>query len=134
MSEAEVLASYLNGSIVLMNRDNCTFSTKVKNAQTLGAIGVIIGNGKDDENQYVSMLGEGNTSTIDITSIFILYDDFQYLYDLLYNSPENIIYAMIDSDGLFQDTYFFQDIVIFGSVFCLFFFFGKKKKKKKKLF
>ncbi len=55
-------ANSLTGKIALINRGNCNFTIKVKNAQNAGAIGVIMVN--NVPGALVTMAGDDNTITI----------------------------------------------------------------------
>ena len=59
-------AALMNGKIVILRRGTCTFAVKVKAAQDLGAIAVIIVNNADGE---ISMSGSDATITIPAISV-----------------------------------------------------------------
>jgi extracellular elastinolytic metalloproteinase len=63
----EAITTALAGSIALIDRGNCTFVVKVKNAQVAGAVGAIIANQLGDS---IFTMG-GADATITISSVFI---------------------------------------------------------------
>ncbi len=63
------------GAIALIDRGNCTFVTKVRNAENSGAIAVIVANNAGDD--LVIMLDDGTGSEIITPSIFIAQSDGQ---------------------------------------------------------
>ena len=78
-------AGSLNGTYALVLRGTCTFATKVENAQTAGAAGVIIVNNVGDDT-LVSPSGLNGLTTIPCT--FVGYDDGQ---SLLGSLPANAL-------------------------------------------
>ncbi len=73
-------ASDLAGKIALIDRANCNFTVKVKNAQDAGAAAVIMVNNLPDA-ALVTMGGDDNTITI--PAVFISYEDGQLIKDQL---------------------------------------------------
>ena len=61
------------GEIALINRGACTFSTKIRNAETAGAIGVIIGN--NVPGPPISMAQDGTPSQPTIPGVMVSYPD-----------------------------------------------------------
>lgn len=80
---ASANAAQLAGKIALIDRGSCSFTIKYKNAQTAGAIAVIVANVAPDDPRYTT--GRGNTlltmsgsdNTILIPGVFIGYDSSQ---------------------------------------------------------
>jgi len=64
-------ADALTGTVALIQRGDCTFSTKVNNAAALGAVGTIIFNHTSGGNSRVTMVGD----PVDIPAGFIAHDD-----------------------------------------------------------
>jgi hypothetical protein len=71
----EAITNAMAGKIALIDRGNCDFTVKVKNAQNAGAIAAIVANNAGDT--YVRMLG--TDPTITIPSVFITQTDGQTL-------------------------------------------------------
>jgi len=95
---------YLN-NIVLVQRGECTFSEKTYNLQKLGAIGVIIGDYSSDNPDEWVIMNKNDNNIINIPSIFIQYKSYKKIINIyndnkIYN--DNIIYATLDTDGLFH--------------------------------
>lgn len=87
--------SALAGKIALINRGNCNFTVKVKNAQLAGAIGVIMVNNVTGPN--VTMAGSDNTITI--PAVFISQMDGGFFAAQLANNLNVTLYAAnIDGD------------------------------------
>ncbi|MBS1251209.1 MAG: Minor extracellular protease vpr [Anaerolineales bacterium] len=70
--EDVVNAGQLNGQIALIDRGDCTFVTKVRNAQQAGAVAVII---VDDGRGLVGMADDGSGSDITIPSVMVSQGD-----------------------------------------------------------
>ena len=104
------------GEIVLIVRGNCTFSKKVYHSQLLGASGVIIGdyNTSNGEEWIVMSKDSNDGYVINIPSVFVPHNTYQWIYRLLLsyddalddddgsdddNDDNDIVYAMLDSDG-----------------------------------
>jgi len=85
----------LNGNIALIDRGDCTFVSKIENAQACDAIAVIICNCEpfsenciaNSNTEILNMSGESNS--INIPSIFISYNDCQLVKSSL-NQEENV--------------------------------------------
>jgi extracellular elastinolytic metalloproteinase len=71
----EAIADAVAGKIALIDRGNCEFTVKVKNAQNAGAIAAIVANNAGDE----LFLMDGTDPTITIPSVFISQTDGQTL-------------------------------------------------------
>jgi len=78
------ICTNLQGNIVLIDRGQCNFTTKVENAQSCGAIGVVICNCQPgpgwcaaDADVLITMASGGTTAIIDIPAVFMLYEDCQ---------------------------------------------------------
>ncbi len=61
----------LEGKVALVKRGTCNFSTKVNNAEQLGAKGVVIFNHEEGGNQWVTMSG----GKVNVPAGFIRFDD-----------------------------------------------------------
>ena len=79
-------AAELSGKIVLIDRGNCNFVLKVKAAQEVGAIGVIVGNNAAGAPASMS----GSDPSITIPSAMISMDHAQMLKVALLNGPVTI--------------------------------------------
>lgn len=66
----------LNGKIAVIYRNNCSFSTKLKNAQDMGAIAAIVIN---RDNSVIDMAGGQAGSSVTIPAIFLSSDDGETL-------------------------------------------------------
>jgi len=79
----------LNGNIALVDRGDCTFTSKIENAQACGAIAVMICNCEPftedclatSTTELVTMTG--SSSIVNIPSIFISYEDCQLIKNTL---------------------------------------------------
>lgn len=69
------IANSITGKIALINRGNCNFSIKIKNAQTAGAIGAIVINNVAGE----PIIMGGSDNTVTIPAIMISQEDGQLL-------------------------------------------------------
>ncbi|HEY0156360.1 MAG TPA: M36 family metallopeptidase [Thermoanaerobaculia bacterium] len=67
------ISTVLTGRIAVIDRGNCDFVVKVKNAQLKGAIGVIVANHVTGGDSLMSM--GGTDSSITIPSLFVGYTD-----------------------------------------------------------
>ena len=84
----------LSGKIAIIDRGNCTFVIKIKNAQNAGAIGVIMVNNVDG---LLTMAGADNTITI--PAVLISTDDGAILKGQVANNENITLYATnIDGD------------------------------------
>jgi extracellular elastinolytic metalloproteinase len=63
----ESITSAVSGSIAVVDRGNCDFTVKVKNAQLAGAIGVVVANNQGDS---IIVMG-GTDTTITIPALFV---------------------------------------------------------------
>lgn len=87
-------AAALSGKIALIDRGNCNFTVKVKNAQLAGAIGVIMVNNIDG----IVLMG-GSDNTITIPAVFITQDDGIIFKAQLANNLNVTLYATtLDGD------------------------------------
>ncbi len=91
-------AATLAGKIALIDRGNCGFTVKVKNAQINGAIGAIIAN-----NQATGLVTmSGTDATITVPSLFITLDDGNTIRSLLSSQVVNVTLVrdpLPDRDG-----------------------------------
>lgn len=86
----------VTGKIALINRGNCNFAVKVKNAQNAGAIGVIMVN--NVPGALVTMAGDDNT--INIPAVFISQSDGLLFSGQLGNNLNvTLSAALIDGDA-----------------------------------
>ncbi|HFX18233.1 MAG TPA: T9SS type A sorting domain-containing protein, partial [Flavobacteriales bacterium] len=79
---ALVNASEVNGNIAVIQRGDCNFVDKVKNAQNSGAIGVLMINNVSGN----PIIMGGDDSTITIPAVMISKDDGQAIIDALQNN------------------------------------------------
>lgn len=87
-----ITANSLTGKIAYIQRGDCNFSIKVRNAQDAGAVAAIIANNKveDPDTQLSNMIGSTDPGII-IPSVFINKVDAAYFNDLFTNQqPVNI--------------------------------------------
>ena len=68
-------AGAISGNIAFIDRGNCNFTVKVKNAQNAGAVGVIIGNVSGSPNETIPPGMAGSDSTITISSVSLAVGD-----------------------------------------------------------
>jgi extracellular elastinolytic metalloproteinase len=101
-------ASALNGQIALVDRGNCTFVIKVKNAQAAGALAVVVINNLN--NAPITM--GGNSSGINIPSIMISKSDGEKLKNALKSSSVNIsLYDSTSSGTVWLDSDFDNGVI-----------------------
>jgi hypothetical protein len=96
----------LAGKIVVINRGNCPFVEKVKNAQNAGAIAVIVlNNDVANPDQIITMAGADPTITI--PAIFVSYNFGQALLDQMALGTVNLTIKddvpFVNSDGDFDN-------------------------------
>src|SRR5262249_51906998 len=65
-------ATFTAGNIALIDRGTCTFSTKVRNAQTAGAIGVIVAN---NQPGIIGMSPDGTPNQPTIPAVMVTQAD-----------------------------------------------------------
>uniref|UniRef100_A0A1D1Z0R5 RING-type E3 ubiquitin transferase n=1 Tax=Anthurium amnicola TaxID=1678845 RepID=A0A1D1Z0R5_9ARAE len=63
--------------IALVERGQCTFIEKVRNMQTAGAIAVVVGD--NEKNGLITMYATGDTSDVEIPSVFIAQTEYKSL-------------------------------------------------------
>lgn len=95
----------MNGKIVIIRRGNCNFTVKVKNAQTRGAVAVIIVNNVS-EPEFVSM--SGADATITIPAICMSFDDGENLIGNTFGNSVNVRLQLngapfVSTDGDFDN-------------------------------
>lgn len=81
-----VNAGQMSGKIVVVNRGDCTFTEKVKNAQNAGAIGVIVVN---NVSSGLAPMG-GSDGTITIRSVGVSQADGNLLKDTAQSATVNV--------------------------------------------
>lgn len=72
---------------IIIRRGDCTFVTKVKNAQSAGAKMAIIVDDKSDNTENITMIDDGFSFSVNIPSIFLTKQHGDILIDLL-KSPD----------------------------------------------
>ncbi|MCO6496546.1 MAG: M36 family metallopeptidase [Chitinophagaceae bacterium] len=88
-------AAQLNGRIAVIDRGDCAFTEKIKNAQNAGAIGVIVIN---TDNTGITMSGDDNSITI--PAVAILNSDGNVLKSIMASYTINVtLKASQDLDG-----------------------------------
>ncbi len=93
LCESAINDAELNGKIALINRGNCPFVDKVLNAQSAGAIAVIIANNIPGDG-FFDMGGTSNA--IDIPAIMISYEDGEILREELGGNAEGFSFGFDD--------------------------------------
>lgn len=79
----------VDGSIVLLKKEKCTFVTKSRHAEQAGAIAVIIAdNNEANDNEYISMIHDNTGRTVNIPAFFLLGKDGWMIMDTLKNSNQ----------------------------------------------
>ena len=100
-------AASLNGKIAVIRRGNCPFVEKVKNAQTAGAVAVIVvNNDAANPNTLVNM--SGADATITIPAIFVTYNFGEALITEMSSNTINTTLkdepiTFVNSDGDFDN-------------------------------
>lgn len=99
-------AADIFGKIAYIDRGSCPFTAKFKNAQTAGAIGVIIGNVAENDPRYsdgstgnvlVNMGGTDNTITT--PGVFVMYDTAQDMKSIM-NSGQTLNVTLAPSPNI----------------------------------
>ncbi|CAF1137569.1 unnamed protein product [Adineta ricciae] len=76
----------LQGNIALIERGECSFVTKIINAQDTGALGVIVmDNDRTTDDRFVDMIDDSTQRNVHIPAMFLQYRDGH----LILNSIEN---------------------------------------------
>ncbi|UJR25283.1 hypothetical protein I4U23_006635 [Adineta vaga] len=66
----------LKGNIALIERGECSFVTKIFNAQEIGALGVIVmDNDRTADDRFVDMIDDSTKRTVQIPAMFLQYRD-----------------------------------------------------------
>ena len=65
--------------IILVERNNCSFVRKTRNAQEIGGAMVIIANNKDEDLDQIIMVDDGSGNGINIPAVMIKHSDGQSL-------------------------------------------------------
>jgi len=74
--------------IVMVDRGSCSFVTKTRNAQQIGAKALIIINNNDDDINNIYAIDDGTGEDISIPSMIISQKDGQILKDYLKKKPQ----------------------------------------------
>ena len=81
----ETIQNNLTGDIALIDRGNCTFISKVANAEAAGAVGVIIAN--NQPGQGPPGMGGGPPPNVNIGVLSVSFEDGQLLHNAYANNP-----------------------------------------------
>ncbi|KAI8993200.1 hypothetical protein BDB01DRAFT_841306 [Pilobolus umbonatus] len=83
--------------IALVRRGGCPFATKVRNMQRSGAIAVVVGD-PDHQSNWITMYAPGDTSDINIPSVFVAKNEYRSLLYLskLVDTPLMILLQLDD--------------------------------------
>ena len=77
--------------ILLIKRGDCSFTTKVRNAQNIGASMVFIANSKSENIHSIIMADDGTGNDIVISSAMITYEDGSEIINFMKNNPKEKI-------------------------------------------
>lgn len=108
-------AENLAGKIAIIRRGNCAFTTKIQNAQDAGAIGVIVTNHNNPDNdpnyrEYVNMFGITDP-VFTIPSLFINFNDGETIINAI-RAGENITATLVENGSFSTDSSFDNGIII----------------------
>lgn len=84
--------------IVLLERGDCTFIEKIRNMQASGALAVVVGD--PDKNGLITMFFNGNTSDVQIPSVFIGKRDYTELRSLSVMHEKPVLIQLLREDLL----------------------------------
>eukprot|EP01084_Bolivina_argentea_P043634 80369_1 len=89
-----------HNEIVLVLRGNCTFSSKVRNAELLGAIGVIVGDYNTSQDEWIIMSKDPvNDDEITIPSVFVPHNTYQWISKLLASYSSSSASSLMRLEG-----------------------------------
>jgi hypothetical protein len=74
--------------IILLYRGNCSFITKVRNAQNVGAAAVIFVDNKEEDISSVLVIDDGTAENITIPSVLVSKNDGYFFRGFLYSQQE----------------------------------------------
>ena len=97
-SDGCVLNEDLTGHIAVIDRGNCFFSVKTRNAQNAGAVAVIILNNGEDNDISAMNCGDEGCDDIDIPTVFITNEFVDAFRDTVVNDPDHIYHIGCDQD------------------------------------
>ncbi|MFS4482393.1 T9SS-dependent M36 family metallopeptidase [Hyunsoonleella sp. 2307UL5-6] len=103
------------GKIAVIRRGNCAFTEKIQNAQDAGAIGVIVANHNNPDNdpnyrEYINMYGVTDP-VITIPSLFINFEDGETIINAI-NAGENVSATIVENGSFPTDSSFDNGIII----------------------
>ncbi|OMJ73183.1 hypothetical protein SteCoe_28189 [Stentor coeruleus] len=78
-----------NNPILILDRGNCSFVVKVRNAQSIGASAVIIANNREGDPEHIMMIDDGTAGNIYIPSMLISKDNGIKLKSYVLIHPNN---------------------------------------------
>lgn len=78
-----------NNPILIIDRGNCSFVVKVRNAQSIGASAVIIANNREGDPEHIMMIDDSTAGNIYIPSMLISKDNGIKLKNYLLSHPNN---------------------------------------------
>ncbi|CAG8553797.1 4730_t:CDS:2 [Ambispora leptoticha] len=85
-------------TIVLVERGHCSFIDKVRNMQRSGAVAVVVGD--PEHNGLITMYATGNTSDVEIPSVFVGQKDYNELRSIVFISGTPILIKLVKDDLL----------------------------------
>ncbi|CAG8446535.1 11147_t:CDS:10 [Ambispora gerdemannii] len=89
---------FVTPAIVLVERGHCSFIEKVRNMQSSGALAVVVGD--PERNGLITMYATGNTSDIQIPSVFVGQKDYSELRSISLISGNPILIMLVKDDLL----------------------------------
>lgn len=75
-------------NFLMLDRGNCTFVMKARNAQNAGAQVLIIANNKKEDIDMLYMVDDGTGRDISIPTVMISFDDAEFIKNLMKNSKD----------------------------------------------
>ncbi|CAJ0768872.1 12276_t:CDS:2 [Entrophospora sp. SA101] len=86
--------------IALVERGQCSFIDKIRNMQASGAIAVVVGD--NERNSLITMYATGDTSDVEIPSVFIAQNEYRELRLLSLLVNRNPLKIQLIKDDLLQ--------------------------------
>lgn len=90
--------------IVLVDRGECTFVTKVRNIEKLGVKLAIIVDDKEESSESLIMADDGSGHSVNIPSFIIRKKDGNIIKSFVINDPESSVYLKAELEMVHPDN------------------------------